>query len=94
MLFCLLREEMEVVLQNQDFRSVEIMETNLQIHRNEVSGVSETLTINLKLLLLDWAKYFRKNSLINQAQLYIPLAVGANKSSCANTAVRKMRCMR
>ena len=27
---------MEVVLQNQDFRSVEIMESNLQIQRNEV----------------------------------------------------------
>ena len=27
---------MEVVLQNQDFRSIEIMETNLQIQRNEV----------------------------------------------------------
>lgn len=48
MLFCLLREEMEVVLQNQDFRSIEKMETNLQLHRNEVSGVSENLTINLK----------------------------------------------
>ncbi|KAK2572711.1 hypothetical protein P5673_001691 [Acropora cervicornis] len=29
------QEEMEVVLQNQDFRSIEIMETNLQFHRNE-----------------------------------------------------------
>lgn len=28
-------EEMEVVLQNQDFRSIEKMETNLQFHRNE-----------------------------------------------------------
>lgn len=28
-------EEMEVVLQNQDFRSIEKMETNLQLHRNE-----------------------------------------------------------
>ena len=61
---------MEVVLQNQDFRSVEIMETNLQIHRNEVSGVSETLTINLKLLSLDWAKYFRKNSLIKHSFIF------------------------
>ena len=30
------REEMEVVLQNQDFRSIESMESNLQIQRNEV----------------------------------------------------------
>ena len=47
MLFCFLREEMEVVLQNQDFRSIEKMETNLQFHRNEVSEVSENWTINL-----------------------------------------------
>ena len=38
---------MEVVLQNQDFRSIEKMETNLQFHRNEVSEVSENWTINL-----------------------------------------------
>lgn len=28
---------MEVVLQNQDFRSIEIMENNLQLQKNEVS---------------------------------------------------------
>lgn len=61
---------MEVVLQNQDFRSIEIMETNLQIHRSEVSGISENLTINLKLLFLDWAKYFRRNSLIKYSFIF------------------------
>lgn len=28
---------MEVVLQNQDFRSIEIMENNLHLQKNEVS---------------------------------------------------------
>ena len=32
---------MEVVLQNQDFRSIEIMETSLQFQRNEVCKENE-----------------------------------------------------
>lgn len=34
---------MEVVLQNQDFRSIEIMENNLQLQKNEVSLISNVI---------------------------------------------------